>query len=77
MSNHSILPSIPGLAELRQCTKGSSDISVAVLDGLVDTAHSCFEQANFTRLPTLVQGKASASGQMSTHGTHIASLIFG
>lgn len=77
MSNNSILPSIPGLAELRQRTKGSSDISVAVLDGLVDTAHPCFEQANFTRIPTLVQGKASASGQMSTHGTHIASLIFG
>ena len=77
MSNNSILPSIPGLAELRERTKGSSDISVAVLDGLVDTAHPCFEGANFTKIPTLVQGKASANGQMSTHGTHIGSLIFG
>ncbi len=77
MSNYSILPSIPGLSALWQRTKGSSDITVAVLDGLVDTAHPCFEGANLIRLPTLVQGNASATGEMSTHGTHIASLIFG
>ncbi len=74
MSN---LPSIPGLSELQKRTKGTSKITVAVLDGVVDTAHPCFEGANLTRLPTLVQGNSSATGQMSTHGTHIASVIFG
>lgn len=70
------LRNIPGLSELQQRTKGTSDITVAILDGVVDTNHSCFEGANLTRLPTLVQHQATA-GQMSTHGTHIASLIFG
>jgi cyanobactin maturation PatA/PatG family protease len=68
--------SIPGLKNLQKQTKGSSNITVAVLDGVVDTNHPCFNGANLTRLPTLVQHQATA-GQMSTHGTHIASLIFG
>ena len=67
---------IPGLSDLKKRTQGSSDITVAVLDGVVDTQHPCFNGANLTRLPTLVQHQAS-TGQMSTHGTHIASLIFG
>lgn len=67
---------IPGLSSLQTRTRGSSEIAVAVLDGIVDTHHPCFGGANFTRLPTLAQGKATA-GAMSTHGTHIASLIFG
>ncbi|MGB5714337.1 MAG: PatA/PatG family cyanobactin maturation protease [Waterburya sp.] len=70
------LLTIPGLSELQKLTKGTSDITVAVLDGVVDTNHPCFEGANLTRLPTLVQHQATV-GQMSTHGTHIASLIFG
>jgi hypothetical protein len=40
------------------------------------TQHPCFNGADLTRLSTLVQHQATA-GQMSTHGTHIASLIFG
>jgi len=75
MSNLNAL--ISGLSNLQKQTQGSSEITVAVLDGIVDTAHSCFKGARLARLPTLVRGKASATGQMSTHGTHIASLIFG
>ncbi|NER98179.1 MAG: PatA/PatG family cyanobactin maturation protease [Symploca sp. SIO1B1] len=71
------LPTIPGLSELQNRTQGSSEITVAVLDGIVDTDHPCFSGANLTRLPTLVREQASATGHMSTHGTHIASLIFG
>lgn len=70
------LPTIPGLKELQKQTKGTSEITVAILDGVVDTDHPCFNGADLTRLPTLVQHQATA-GQMSTHGTHIASLIFG
>lgn len=68
---------LTGLSELQQRTKGNSDITVAILDGVVDLAHPCFQGANLSRIPTLVQENASATGQMSTHGTHIASLIFG
>jgi len=68
--------SIPGLKELQKQTKGASEITIAILDGVVDTDHPCFDGAALTRLPTLVQHQATA-GQMSTHGTHIASLIFG
>ncbi|NCR53359.1 MAG: PatA/PatG family cyanobactin maturation protease [Microcystis aeruginosa L211-07] len=68
--------SIPGLKELQKQTKGASAITIAILDGVVDTDHPCFNGADLTRLSTLVQHQAAA-GQMSTHGTHIASLIFG
>ncbi|MFM6061718.1 MAG: S8 family peptidase [Microcystis panniformis] len=70
------LPTIPGLKELQKQTKGASAITIAILDGVVDTDHPCFNGADLTRLSTLVQHQATA-GQMSTHGTHIASLIFG
>ena len=50
---------------------------MAVLDGLVDLKHPCFEGANLTQLPTLVQGQATPQGEMSLHGTHVASIIFG
>ena len=67
---------IPGLQALHKLTPGSPEITVAILDGVVDTQHPCFQGAKLTRLPTLVLHGAT-SGQMSTHGTHIASLIFG
>jgi cyanobactin maturation PatA/PatG family protease len=76
MTPNSIHRFLPGLAELQNRTRGSSEIAVAVLDGIVDTDHPCFGGANLTRLPTLALGKAT-TGAMSTHGTHIASLIFG
>ncbi|MEH2319686.1 SAM-dependent methyltransferase [Nostoc sp.] len=68
---------IPGLQALWAKTLGDSQICVAILDGLVDQAHPCFQGANLTRLPSLVQGEASADGKMSIHGTHVASVIFG
>ncbi|QSJ16624.1 PatA/PatG family cyanobactin maturation protease [Nostoc sp. UHCC 0702] len=68
---------IPGIQKLRAETQGHSTICVAVLDGLVDQNHPCFAGANLTKLPTLVQGEATANGSMSLHGTHVASIIFG
>ena len=55
---------------------GVPDICVAVLDGPVDQSHPCFNEANLTRLPTLVSGVADR-GSASQHGTHVASIIFG
>ncbi len=65
------------IEELWARTYGDPEICVAVLDGLVDLAHSCFEGANLRQLTTLVQGQADPSGLMSLHGTHITSVIFG
>ncbi|AFW96261.1 subtilisin-like protease AcyA [Anabaena sp. 90] len=65
------------IQELWDLTQGDSQICVAVLDGLVDQSHNCFNAANLTRLPTLIQGEATANGSMSGHGTHVASIIFG
>ncbi len=72
------IANISGLKEeLWARTQGDPQICVAVLDGLVDQGHPCFEGANLTRLQTLVQGEASPQGTMSQHGTHVTSLIFG
>ncbi|NEO46562.1 MAG: S8 family serine peptidase, partial [Moorea sp. SIO4A3] len=68
---------IPGIQGLWEKTKGDSQVVVAVLDGVVDQAHPCFDGARLKRLPTLVQGEANPSGRMSSHGTHVASLILG
>ncbi|EKV03231.1 cyanobactin maturation protease, PatA/PatG family [Leptolyngbya sp. PCC 7375] len=71
------MPPIPDLQALQARTQGNSQICVAILDGLVDTAHPCFQGANLQRVQTLVQGDATADGRMSVHGTQIASIIFG
>lgn len=55
---------------------GDPNICVAVLDGLVNQSHPCFEEANLTRLPTLISGNAD-QGWASQHGTHVTSIIFG
>ena len=65
------------LSLLSERTLGSPQICIAVLDGLVNLKHPCFQGADLTRLPTLVSGEADATGDMSLHGTHVASVIFG
>jgi cyanobactin maturation PatA/PatG family protease len=65
------------LKQLDPLRSGSAEICIAVLDGPVDTTHACFEGANLTHLPTLVQAEPQALGSMSIHGTHVASVIFG
>ncbi len=58
-------------------TLGNSQVCIAVLDGLVDLKHPCFQGADLTVLPTLVSGQAKPDGGMSLHGTHVTSIIFG
>lgn len=65
------------ILKLHLRTLGSPEICVAILDGVVDQSHDCFNGAALTRLSSLVQGKASLDSNMSIHGTHVASIIFG
>lgn len=53
-----------------------SDISIAILDGPVDTAHVCFARA---RLETIYvkPGDRVSDNPALAHGTHVASIIFG
>lgn len=75
-TNVTDISALPGLDKLWSETKGDSKICVAILDGPVDQSHPCFEGANLTRLPTTISETAS-TGLMSSHGTHITSVIFG
>jgi cyanobactin maturation PatA/PatG family protease len=68
---------IPALPELMAMTQGDENLCIAVLDGPVDQAHPCFEGKTLTRLPSLVQEAARPDGNMSVHGTHVSSIIFG
>ncbi len=54
---------------------GDPGICIAVLDGPVDLAHPCFGGATLEVLPTWV--KADPTGAAASHGTHVASIIFG
>ena len=65
---------LPGLAELQSETLGSPDICVAVLDGPVDLSHPAFAGGNVTALEMPVSHDAAAD---RTHGTHVASVVFG
>ncbi len=67
---------ILGLKELWKETLGDPSICVAILDGPVDHSHSSLAGANFKQLETLVSVSTSR-GSALTHGTHVASVIFG
>ncbi|CAG1008645.1 MAG: PatA/PatG family cyanobactin maturation protease [Rhizobiaceae bacterium] len=51
---------------------GDPAVTVAVLDGSVDTAHPCFAGARLELVATPADG-----GGATAHGTHVASLLFG
>jgi subtilisin family serine protease len=57
-------------------TRGDPRICIAVLDGPVDEEHPCFRGAHLTHLPTTAD-PACGGGAASSHGTHVASIIFG
>ena len=75
-SAEDIVSALPGLDSLWAESIGNPDVCVAVLDGPVDLSHPCFDSAKLTRLETLVSGVAD-EGAASSHGTHVASVIFG
>jgi cyanobactin maturation PatA/PatG family protease len=75
-TNVTDISALPGLDLLWPETKGDSQICVAILDGPVDQSHPCFDGANLIRVQTTISETAS-TGLMSSHGTHITSVIFG
>ncbi len=64
------------LSALWQTNKGSQEICIAILDGPVDTSHDCFVGAQLTAINTVKKGEADR-GPACSHGTHVASIIFG
>jgi cyanobactin maturation PatA/PatG family protease len=56
--------------------RGDSCICIAVLDGPVDLSHPCLQGAKLTQLRTLVD-PTLLGGRAASHGTHVASIIFG
>jgi len=68
---------IPGLHRLVERTQGDERICVAVLDGAVDLKHPSLAGANLTVRPVLGESLVTVGGPMSTHGTHVTSVIFG
>ena len=67
---------LPGWHELRELSRGDSEVRVAILDGPVDLGHACFRGARLTPIETLASG-AEKPGIALEHGTHITSVIFG
>jgi cyanobactin maturation PatA/PatG family protease len=71
-----IVASMPGLRELWQQTRGDPDIRIAVLDGPADLSHPSFAGAMVAQVVP-ASGASVGSLPRSTHGTHVASIIFG
>jgi cyanobactin maturation PatA/PatG family protease len=70
-------PGVPsGIRWLQAQSLGSPEVCVAVLDGPADLAHPCFSAADLSRVATMVHDPPG-SGEMSVHGTHVSSVIFG
>lgn len=70
---------IPGVEALWKLTKGDARVTIAVIDGPVDTSHPCFAGVSLQSIP--LQAGSSAGCQEAgvgscLHGTQIASLIF-
>lgn len=65
-----ILMVLPELALVWERTKGIPEVKIAVLDGVVDLSHSCFEEARLERL-------SGDNKRVSGHGTHVTSIVFG
>lgn len=72
----SISELVPGLSALWKHTDGNTAIAIAVLDGPVDLAHPSLSGAQLQSL-SIPDTFPSSTGYATTHGTHVASIIFG
>jgi cyanobactin maturation PatA/PatG family protease len=67
---------IPGLPELWNETTGDPDVCIIVLDGRVDLKHECFSGATIEEIE-FYESAINCDEKPSTHGTAVASIIFG
>jgi subtilisin family serine protease len=69
---------LKGLRELYELTAGgSSQVTVAVIDGPVDFTHGVFVGADLRTALGANTMSAEAGNSMAEHGTHVASILFG
>ena len=66
--------SLAGMDELWQRTLGSTDVTIAVLDGPCDVSHPCLRGAE---LEQLGGAGVELDGLAAEHGTFVASIVFG
>lgn len=64
--------SLPGLNLLWEKTQGDASICIAILDSTIDEQHTCFSNANLSK----VIEADSGNQLLSAHGTSVASIIF-
>ena len=67
---------VPGLRELQAASPAAERISIAVIDGPVETDHPTFANARLAQLGYGVRA-AQAQDSSRTHGTRVASILFG
>jgi subtilisin family serine protease len=66
------------LRELYEVTGGgSTEVTVAVIDGPVDFAHEVFAGSDIRTALGAHTMSAAAGNKMAEHGTHVASILFG
>jgi subtilisin family serine protease len=69
---------LKGLRELYEVTGGgSTEVTVAVIDGPVDFAHEVFAGSDIRTALGAHTMSAAAGNKMAEHGTHVASILFG
>ena len=69
---------LKGLRELYEVTGGgSTEVTVAVIDGPVDFAHEVFAGSDIRTALGANTMSAEAGNKMAEHGTHVASILFG
>jgi len=68
---------ISGLANLWAETQGDHRVAIAILDGPVDRAHPTLARADLKIVESFAPTAPAVGGPATTHGTQVASLIFG
>lgn len=72
-SSKNIEDILPGLSDLWTETQGDPAITIAVIDGPVDTAHPALNSANLEIQETHLGNEISITGDAAKHGTHVTS----
>lgn len=67
---------VKGLGALQASCGDAAGVTIAVLDGPVETAHPAFGNAHLSQLDVGVRA-ADAATPSRAHGTHVASVLFG